>query len=525
MIIIARILKFLLVLKEPHSKKSLIAKNTMLLYMRMLVLLAISLYTSRIILSSLGVEDFGLYNVVGGVVTIFAFLSSAMANSSNRFITYSLPSGDNKHISKVISLTYTTHILLSILVILLAETLGLYLLLNKMTIPVDRVAACMWVFQFSVIACVFNIISIPFNAVIIAHEQMGMYAVISIIEAVLKLAIALIIQASEGDRLILYAGLMVLVNVVTYCIYRFYCSRKFEVAKNVRIIFNKFEELKEMFFFAGWSLIGNLAVAGFTQGLNILLNIFFGPVVNAARAIAVQIQGLVKSFVVNFQTAVNPQIIKTYACNELEQLHSLIIFSSKLSYFMLLCMTLPLILEVKIVLNIWLNDVPEYAIVFTRLILIISLVDALSNPLNIAINATGNIKKYQIVEGGTLLMILPLSYFTVKLGAPPESVLLIQMLITYLVQIIRVFIVCPEIKLSKITYLKEVILPVISVTLVSVVIAVFARTLFPQGTLYSLLMMLLSVMLVMSVAYIVGLKASERTTLNHKIRSFIKPER
>ena len=490
--------------------------------MRMLVLLAISLYTSRIILSTLGVEDFGLYNVVGGIVTIFAFLSSAMANSSNRFITYSLASKDNDQISKVISLTYTTHILLSILVILLAETLGLYLLLNKMTIPVDRVTACFWVFQFSVIACVFNIISIPYNAVIIAHERMGVYAVISIIEAVLKLSIVLLVQISTGDRLIMYAGLMVLVNLVTFSIYRFYCSRKFEVARNVKITISKLDELKEIFYFAGWSLIGNLAVVGYTQGLNILLNIFFGPVVNAARAVAVQAQGLVKSFVINFQTAVNPQIIKTYASNELEQLHSLIIFSSKLSYFMLLCLTLPLVLEVNMILNIWLKEVPEYAAVFTRLVLIIALVDALSNPLNIAINATGNIKKYQIVEGGMLLMILPLSYLSVKIGSPPKAVFWVQMLVAYFVQVLRVFLVCPEIKLPKITYLKEVILPVIGVTLISVGVCVSISIFLPQSTLFSLLMMTLSVLIVLFVAYLVGLNTSERISLNNKVRSLLR---
>lgn len=500
------------------SENNRIAKNTLLLYGRMLLLLVISLYTSRIILAGLGVEDYGLYNVVGGVVIMFTFLNSAMGNSSHRYIAYALGREDFQETKNVVCATKIIHCLIAVAVLVLAETIGLWFLHNKMTIPESRMVAAEWVYQFSIVACMLSIISVPYNAMIIAHEKMGAFAIISVIDALLKFLIAFQILISDQDRLILYGALMLGVSFLDFAIYRGLCIRYFAEAKSIS--FKRVPHLKEVASFAGWSLIGNLASVGYTQGLNILLNLFFGPTVNAARGIAVQVQSAIKGFVNNVQTAINPQIVKTYAKEDYNRMHSLVYASSKFSFFLLYCMVLPIIIESKEILKIWLKDVPENAVLFTNLTLVVLLIDPLCDPIDRSIQATGKIRTYQVVEGGLLLLIVPISYFILKQGGEPYSVFVVQIIVAYIVQIVRLFIVCPQIKMSKRVYFKRVLFRVALVAIASSVIPLIIYNLLPQTLFSFLLVVITSVISVMVVSFFLGLTTKERFFVMDKCQKF-----
>ena len=504
---------------DNSSSNKRIAKNTLLLYARMLLLLAVSLYTSRIVLATLGIEDYGLYNVVGGIVAMFTFLNTAMGNSSHRYIAYALGKGDEKELNQVVSATCLIHWGIAIVILILSETVGLWFLHNKMVIPEGRMTAANWVYQFSVVSCMVTIISVPYNAMIIAHEKMGAFAFISILDAVLKLLIVYLIQISPFDKLIFYAALILSVGILDRMIYQIYCHRHFNEARHIKL--HKVPQLKEMMSFAGWSLIGNLAFIGNTQGLNILLNMFFGPSVNAARGIAVQVNGAVKGFVTNFQTAVSPQIIKSYSQGDYKRLHSLVFSSSKFSFFLLYCMVLPISIEAKTILGLWLKEVPDYAVIFTILVLLITLIEPLSNPIDKANQATGKIKDYQLVEGGTLLLIVPLSYIALKRGGEPYMVFVVQFVIMSLVQILRLFLVCHKIKMSKREYVNRVIIRVILVAFVSAILPVFLFFHLPQTTLTFIVIVLTSIISVLTCSYFIGLTNNEKVMVRKKTVSLV----
>ena len=326
-------------MQEISSNNKRIAKNTLLLYFRMLVTMAVSLYTSRVVLNILGVEDFGIYNVVGGIVAMFGFINGSMTSATQRYLTFELGQNNRTQLTKVFSTSLSIHAIISFLIIVLAETVGLWFLWNKMQIPADRMNAAFWVFQCSVAASVIMIMSVPYNAAIIAHERMSAFAYISIIEVSLKLLIVCFLRYFHTDKLILYAALIVIVQLVIRLCYSWYCNRHFKETK-YRWIWDK-TLFCEMTGFAGWNLFGNLAAITFTQGLNLLLNMFFGPVVNAARGIAVQAQTAIGQFSSNFQTALNPQITKSYATGDMEYMHGLIFRSAKFSFFLLLLLSLP----------------------------------------------------------------------------------------------------------------------------------------------------------------------------------------
>lgn len=498
-----------------QSDNKRIAKNAILLYGRMILLLAVSLYTSRVVLFALGFEDYGIYNVVGGIVAMFSFINMALANSTSRYITFSLGKGRIDDSRQVFNACFIVHIIIALIIILLSETVGLWFLYNKMVIPVSRMYAATWVYQFSIIACVASILYAPFNATIIAHEKMGAFALISILDAFLKLLIAYIISVSENDRLIIYAFLLLCVSLTDIIIYLVYCKRNFKEVKFERI--KTKNNPKEIMGFAGWSLIGNLAYVGYTQGLDILLNIFFGPVVNAARGIATQIQNAVMGFVTNFQMAVNPQITKSYAKEDYSYLHTLVYASSKFSFFLLLCIILPISIESKTILSIWLVEVPDYAIPFTILTLLARLVDTLSNPIGIANNATGTIRQYQIFEGGSLLLIVPIAWLVLKMGGNPTSVFWVQLIIMYIVQFIRLFLVCGKIKMSKKEYCKKVLLRIIPVAIISALIPLLLHYFLPPCIISSIAVVIVSIFSVLLFSYIIGLENGERVMILNKV--------
>lgn len=497
-----------------------IAKNTLLLYFRMLFMMLVSLYTSRVVLNTLGVENFGIYNVVGGVVAMFGFINGSMSSATQRYITFALGKGDKERLRTVFSTTLQIHTLIACIIVLLGETVGLWFLYNKMQIPVERMDAAFWVLQCSIISTVIMIISVPYNADIIAHEKMSAFAYISIVEVVLKLAIVYMLVVFSFDKLILYAFLLLAVQILIRFCYSIYCNRHFEETK-YRHVWDK-ELFKEMTGFAGWSMFGNLSAVLFGQGLNILLNVFFGPIVNAAHGVAVQVQNAVQQFVGNFQMALNPQITKTYAKGELNEMHKLMFRSAKFSFYLLFFLSLPVLLETNFILTLWLKTVPENTVTFLRIMICTSLIYTCANPMIIANQATGKVKKYQAVCGSTLLMILPISYVLLKLGMPAYSVFIVHFVIESICQILRMIMLRPLISLRLRDYFTNVYSKVASVVLVSSIAPASAYVLMNDTVLRFFVVCFISVISVSAIAFCIGLSDNERTFVKEKVLSKIK---
>ena len=400
-----------------------IARNTLMLYVRMLVLMLVGLYTSRVVLGALGEDDFGVYNVVGGVVSMFTIISGALNSAVSRFITFEMGKGADAQLNKVYSTAVTIQLILAAVVVLLAEPLGLWFIDNKMTIDPSRIPAARWVLHFSLLAFVINLMSVPQMASITAHEHMSAYAYIGILDGLLRLGVAFLILHSPIDRLIYYAALMAGVVLIVRMAYGLYCRLHFEECR-YRPVFDR-PLIREMFSFAGWNFIGVTSGVLRDHGGNILVNLFSGPAVNAARGVAVQLNGAVQGFVTNFMTAVNPQITKSYAAGEKEYMFSLVRRSSRMSFFLLFLIALPVIFNADYLLSIWLKEVPEHSSLFVQLFLIFALSESLSNPMITAMLATGNIRNYQLVVGGIQLLNLPVSYVCLRMGAIPEVTVIV----------------------------------------------------------------------------------------------------
>lgn len=496
-----------------------IAKNTLILYIRMFVFMAIGFYTSRVILNTLGVEDYGVYNVVGGIVTMFTFINGALASATSRNITFELGTGNKEKLRAVFGTGLTIHGIVSLIIILAAETIGLWLFYHKMQIPVDRMDAAMWVYQLSVLSAALSIMMVPYNAAIIAHEKMSAFAWITLLDAILKLIIVFLLVVIPYDKLIIYALLFFLVSVVDQLIYVIYCFKHFPESHS-GFVWNNII-LKEMSSFAGWSLFGNLAGVAFTQGVNILLNIFFGPVVNAARGVAVQVQSIVQQFIRNFQVALNPQITKSYAANELGEMHKLMFRSARFSFLLMFFISLPVLLETNFLLVIWLKIVPENTVLFFRLIMCTSLIYATANPLIIANQATGIVKNYQIVCGCILLTILPISYLVLKLGAPAYSVFVVHFVVEAIAQFARMYMLRHLIDLPVSAYMKQIYLPLLGVIVTSAILPLGVHCALDEGVLRFLAVGAVSVLSVGLASWTLGLTQNERRFLLEKIREKI----
>lgn len=504
------------------SNNKRIAKNTLLLYVRMLFTMAISLYTSRVILNTLGVTDYGIYNVVGGVIALLGFLTNSMGAASSRYITYDLGKGDMSVMKRTFGNILTIHFILAGVVLLLGETLGLWFVFNKLQIPSDRMTAALWVYHFSVFTSILGVISVPYNAAIIAHERMKAFAYIGIVDAVLKLVIVYLLLVIPYDKLIVYAILFFCIQLFDRVVYGFYCTKNFEETRS-KWTFDK-KLFKEIFAFAVWTMNGNLAIIGYTQGINILLNMFFGPVVNAARGIAVQVQGVVLNFCRNFQMALNPQLTKSYAQNDLNSMHSLLNVSSKFSFFMLFFISLPLILEAPLVLNLWLGIVPEHTVNFLRLILCSSMLTALANPLVVSVHATGKLKKFQLIEGSMLLCIVPIAYLLLKfLGIQPEYVFCVHIVVEIITQYARMCIVLPMISMDISRYVKDVIVPILKVVLLAPILPLFVYLYLNKSSFITFLFVcVVSVLSVSVMLYFVGCNTNERKFINKRISTVIQ---
>lgn len=404
-------------MQEHTENNKRLAKNTIFLYFRMLLLMCVGLYASRVLLRTLGVDDYGLYNVVGGIVTMFGFLNATLSTSTQRFLNVELGKSDGGDVKKVFSCSLLLHALLVFVVFVLAETIGLWYVMEKLVVSPGRETAAMFVYQFSVISICVQIIQLPFMSTIIAHERMNIYAYVSIYEGLAKLGILFAIQALPFNHLILYALLILCVQVSVAIIYNIYCHRHFEEAR-FRFSYKK-GLFREMLGFSGWNVVGNLASVCNSQGLNMVMNAFLGTAINAARGIAFQVHSLVQQLIGNFQLAVKPQVIKYYAAGQKEAMVNLVFNAAKYSAFLMIIASVPLMLEIRPLLHLWLGEYPEYTVIFVQLILFRSIITSMTGNIVMVVHASGYLKNVGIFSGGILLLVLPISYYMLKMGLPP----------------------------------------------------------------------------------------------------------
>lgn len=502
---------------QTSDNNKRIAKNTLFLYIRQIFVMVVALYTSRVVLATLGETDYGIYNVVGGIVTLFTFLNFAMGCATNRFITFQLGKKDANGVNVAFSNAVVIHTIIAFVILLLGETLGLYFFETQMNIPENRMYAASWVYQLSIFTCMVNIVSIPYNALITSHEKMNAFAVISIVETLLKLVIVWMLVIFGCDKLILYAILMFVVGIIVRILNQAYSRFSF---KNVHFLWPRNRVmLKEMLVYAMWSLIGSAGVIFADQGVNILLNIYFGPAVNAARGVANQVKTAVVSLSNNFSQAVSPQINKSFAGGNLSYMHTLIFAASKYTFYLLFVMFLPICLEANYLLSLWLVEVPAHSVMFLRLMLIISILTALGVPLSNAAGANGNIKYYQIFEGGINLMLIPLTWVVFKLqNRPiPEWAFYVQIFICVCTQIARLLLVKPLIKLSLRSYLFKVVKPCLVVVVTSSVIPFFLKSMVSDTLLSFLCIVFISVLCVLLAVGVFGVTCEERRVVMSKV--------
>lgn len=534
----------------------------MALYLRMLFMMIISLYTSRVILDKLGEVDYGIYNVIGGFVAMFTVVSGTMATATQRYLSFEIGKGKDGDVSSIFSTTVLIHIIFAIIVLILGETIGLWFLNTHMNFPPGRYEAANWVFQYSLLAFLVNICMTPYLGAIIAYEKMTVFAWFSILEAILKLAICYVITLTAFDKLSVYACLIAATQIGLMGCYYIYCKRNISEIRTARIFggsdyrtdggsdgsdfwtggradgrtggdsdfrilgrsvikVNK-QYIGSIFSFFGWNLIGSLAMVLKDQGVNIVLNMFFGPVVNAARGISYQVQSKINGFVSNFQVAMNPQIIKYYAAEQKEDMYKLVFRGAKISYLLLLTLSLPVIFEAPLILDVWLKAVPENTALFLRIILFTSLLNTLSNPLIISMHASGIVRNFQIVVGGLSLLTLPLVYLACRLGYDAYIGLIIVLVMEFLCHLARLYMLNRIIGFPAFRFFLQVTLRVIIVTLFALLLPWFAYTHIDSTGLRFLTVCLAALVSCITLGFYGALDHSERTVVASKVQTVLR---
>ena len=499
------------------SDNKRIFKNTIALYIRQMFVLFVSLYTSRVVLEVLGVVDFGIYNVVAGIVGMMAFFNGMMGAATSRFFTFGLGKGDADYLKKVVGTTFLIYLIFIVLVLVLAETVGVWLLENKLVIPPERMNAARIIYQFSIGAFLSSLISVPFVSMITAHESMKIYAYVGILEVLLKLGVVFGISYVAYDRLATYGFLMMVSSLVVLAIYFVYCRRNYAECR-VRLCYEK-SLFGEILSYSGWSLFG--ACVGIARGAitNILLNMFFGPVVNAARAVSNQVSNGVSSFSNSFFNAVRPQIIKNYASDNLQRMTFLMEQSAKGAYFLMFLFALPIILETPYILNLWLKNPPDGAVIFSQLVLVELLIDSINLPIITAANATGKIKLYQSVVGGILLLCAPFSYVVLKLGAPAYSVMIVLIATVVMGTVARLYLTTRILDFKPFKFLKEVLPSVLLVTMLSTAFSYFVHYSMDEGVLRLVAVVAVSAVSTITFALMFGVKKEIRTQLLNAMKN------
>lgn len=502
-----------------NANNKRIAKNTLLLYVRMLFMMFIGLYTSRVILDKLGEVDFGIYNVVGGFVTMFTIISGAMTTATQRFLSFEIGKGENGNVKSIFSTMIYIHLFLALVILILGEVLGVWFLNTHMNFPMDRYGAANWVFQLSLLVFMLNVINVPYNGALIAYEKMSAFAYFSIFDAVFKLLICYVITLTPFDKLIVYAVLMAIIQILLLALYFLYCRVKF---KDCRFT-GKFNRTygKNVGSFVGWNLIGSLAGVAKEQGVNVVLNMFFGPAVNAARGVAYQVLSKLNGFVTNFQMALNPQIIKNYASGERESMYKLVFRGAKMSYLLLLTLSLPVIIEAPLILNIWLKEVPNYTVIFLQIAIFTSMLNALSNPLIVSMHASGKVRDYQIVVGLLSLLTLPFVYFAFKMGAAPYVAMIIAFIIELACHFARLYMLVRSMEFPMWRFVKDVTLRVFVITIVSMVLPILAYNYINITAIRFICVCILCLLSTIVFGFYLGFNHEDRKTIKIKVISVI----
>ena len=479
--------------------------------------MVVSLYTSRVILNALGVEDFGIYNVVGGLVAMFSIVSGAINVAISRFLTFELGKKDQQKLNVVFSSAVIIQLFMCCIVILLAETIGLWFLNNHMTFPYERSFATNVIYQLSIVTFCISLLSLPYNSAIIAHEKMTAFAYVSIFETLAKLALALVIPLYVGDKLIFFSFFLVVVSLMVRIVYGVYCKRHFEECR-AKWQFDR-RVLKDMFTYAGWTYIGASSALLRDAGGNVLINIFYGPLANAARGIGVQVQHAVYMFAQNFMTALNPQITKNYAAGNYEYMKYLIFNGSRISYYMMLLLSMPIILNTHYILILWLKQSPQYTVTFVQLALLFVISESISNPLVTSASASGKIMKYQLLVGGLQSMNFPISWLFLFLGYPPYVTFAVAIIISQLCLAGRLYILRGMISLSARQFLIKVYFNIALVTIVALILPIIVQYNITE-TFESFILSCLVCLISTSFAiYFVGCSREERIFVREKIKN------
>lgn len=487
----------------PSNNKR-IAKNTMMLYLRHMLTLFVSLYTVREVLSVLGAEDYGLYNVIAGVVAMFSFLTGSMASATQRFFSFALGENDIPKLKKVFSVNIIIYLGIAFLAFILLKTIGTWFIDNRLNVPFNRMDAVRVLFKYTMLTFILNIFTSPFMAIIIAHEDMKLYAYISIVEAFLKLLVVYLLIHIPADKLEVYGLLLLGVGVVNVLVYMIICLFKYEECQ-LRSVFWDKNIFKEVIGFTGWTMFGHLTTVMRSQGITILLNQTFSPVVVAARAVGASITNRINMFSVNFNVGLYPPIIKTYAANEKEEMYKLVFNGSKITFFLMWVFALPFLLEMEAILGLWLKEVPEYTVLFTRLALIEALITSVSLPLATAARAPGKMRNYELILGLMQLLLFGVAWLVLSLGAPAYYVYIVAIIINILMFVVRLIIVNKLIGLSILSYIKQVIFPVLSVAALSIVLLYAIYASLPKRMIYTIINMVLGVVISCITMYFIGL--------------------
>lgn len=492
-----------------------IAKNTMLLYMRMILMTLIGIYTSRVILQTLGVIDYGLYNAVGGVIGMFNIVTSSLSTAVGRYLTYELGRGDMKRLKLVFSTSINIQFALAIIIVIVAGTVGCWFVNYKMNIPDGRLSAANWVLFCCILSSAVSLVSVPYNSSIVSHEKMNIYAYMSILGAALKLAIVFALYVSPVDKLKTYSVLLLIVSLVMRYIYYLYCKKHFKEC-SYTFVYDK-QLIKDMTKFAGWSFFGNGAWVLNTQGVSILVNIFFGVTLNAARGIASQVEGIATTFVNNFMVAMNPQITKLYASGDLSNLHILVCRGARFSFFLMVFFGIPCCLETERLLVLWLGVVPEYTILFVRLSFVASICTLLGNTLVTAQYATGDIKRYQIIITIFGSFVFPLTWLAFKLGGNPAWTYIVYSAVYFVLVFVRIYLVKDMIHMPWQMYVKNVLAKSALVAAISIILPLTIYLKMPNTIYRFILVWLVSLIVSSTVIYWVGMDSVERNGINRML--------
>lgn len=497
-----------------------IARNTLFLYVRMLLTIVVNLYAVRVIWQVLGVDNYGIYNLVGGIVTMFSFLNNAMVASSQRFISFELGRENYNRLNNVFSISVAIHFMLAIVIILLGETGGLWLLNEKLNIPESRIYAANWVFQCSVLAFAVNVVSVPYNACIVAHEHMKAYGYFSVLEVILKLMIVFLLVLIPYDKLITYSLLVLGVTILMRLIYGFYCKKHFSECRYKFV--SDHHLLRDMFSFAGWSFIGNLGFSVRDQGLNIVLNLFFNVAVNAARGVANQIGGVICGFAQSFQMAINPQLTKRFAAGEIQSMMKLLFTGCKYSAILMMLVVIPLFFASEQVLTLWLDDVAPYTVGFMQLILIMLLIDSMTGSITTALQATGRIKWFQIIISIIMVANIPIAWIWIKCDKDPYIITYVSIITTIMAFFARLLLLRREIIFSLRAFFSQVLARVILVCFPSAFVAWWIYSLFTKTFVHLVIFAILSVISIAIISFAVGLNSSERAIALQCARKIIR---